>query len=48
MRKIVILDDTFGGWGALQKNLVKTNSRIGRGFERSQMERAKELLCAGQ
>ena len=48
VESFVILDDTFGGWGALQKNLVKTNSRIGRGFERSQMERAKELLCAGQ
>ena len=40
----VILDDMLGGWGELAPFLVKTDSYIGRGLERSHIEKAKTIL----
>ena len=44
IQAFVILDDTFGGWGSLSDNLVKTDSRIGRGLEMKHIEMAKKIL----
>lgn len=41
-----ILDDAFGGWGALSDHLVKTDYRIGRGLERRHVDAAIALLNA--
>ncbi len=40
----VILDDIVFGWEELEPCLVKTNPRIGRGLERSHVEKAAALL----
>lgn len=40
----VILDDAFGGWGALDEQVVKTDSRIGRGLEDRHVEEAIKKL----
>ncbi len=41
----VIFDDEFFGWGDLSDNMVKTDSRIGRGLERKHIEKALEILA---
>ena len=38
--RFVILDDAFGGWGELAEQVVKTDSRIGRGLEERHVEEA--------
>ncbi|MBO5287071.1 MAG: hypothetical protein J6B34_02995 [Clostridia bacterium] len=40
----VIIDDTFGGWGELEKRLIKTSYYSGRGLEESHVQGAIELL----
>ncbi len=42
--KYVIIDDSFGGWGAHEPFLVKTNCRIGRGLEEVHVAKAIEIL----
>lgn len=44
VRTYVILDDAFGGWGAHESHLVKTNSRIGRGLEERHVAVAIKIL----
>ena len=44
IQSFVIIDDMFGGWGPLANNLVKTDSRIGRGLEMKHVEMAKKIL----
>lgn len=44
IQTFVIIDDIFGGWGELANNLVKTDSRIGRGLETKHVETAKRIL----
>ena len=44
IQSFVIIDDTFGGWGVLANNWVKTDSRIGRGLEMKHIEMAKRIL----
>ena len=42
--RCVILDDAFGGWGALGPHVVKTDSRIGRGLEERHVAEAIKKL----
>ena len=44
VKSFVILDDRFGGWGALSSHLVATNMRIGRGLEEKHVRLAVEIL----
>jgi len=44
VESFVILDDIFGGWGALEDHLVQTNYRIGRGLEVEHAQQAIQIL----
>lgn len=46
VKRYVILDDAFGGWGELETYLVRTNSRIGRGLEERHVEEAIRKLSS--
>ncbi len=42
--KFVIIDDIGFGWDELSDNLVKTDSRIGRGLENKHVQKAIKIL----
>lgn len=43
-KEYVILDDMLFGWEELAPFLVRTDGMVGRGLERSHIEKAKEIL----
>lgn len=42
--RFVIIDDSSGRWGNLEKNLVRTDFQIGRGLEERHIAKAKKIL----
>ena len=40
----VVIDDAFGGWGAITSNVVRTDARIGFGLMGTHVDKAIEIL----